>query len=138
MKTEQILSKKGSKNICPMAVFIKERQILLGLRHYLEKSIWTYPGGRCEEEETIEQTLRREVLEEIGVNNFSIINYLGEVKGISGKDKVPIFICESSETIQNMEPKKFSKWKWFNINDIPKNHGNLEIIRIIIGHLNPK
>ncbi len=65
---KSILEKQGDPAICPAAIIVREGKILLGLRNYSsdkwkEISVWTTPGGRCDEGETIEETLRREVFE---------------------------------------------------------------------------
>src|SRR3989344_2035523 len=126
---DTILSKQGSKLTCPVAIFIKEGKILLGYRHYTAEkwkniSVWTVPGGRCDEGETIEQTLRREVYEETGIKNFDIKNYIGEVPGAKEGDIVPIFIAETNDNPTLMEPEKFSEWAWFKITEIPENFIN--------------
>lgn len=97
LKTQ--LSRIGTKAICPIAVIVRDGKILMGLRHYTPdkwKSIsaWTIPGGRCDEGETIETTLRRETEEEIGVKDLEIIDFIGEVPGAKEGDIVPIFFVK--------------------------------------------
>lgn len=49
------------------------------------KDIWTNLGGKSEEGETSEQTLRREVLEELGCD-VKIVQYIGEFENKAALD----------------------------------------------------
>lgn len=111
------LSQIGNTFICPIAVIFREGKVLKGLRNYTadkwkEISVWTSPGGRCDEGETIEETLRREVKEETGIYDFEIKDFIGEVAGAKEGDIVPIFFCTTEQDAKLMEPEKFSKWRW--------------------------
>lgn len=125
MQNQALLSKLaqfGSTNLCPIAVMIKNGSILRGHRHYTpdkwkEISVWTMPGGRCDKGETLEQTLRREVREEVNITKFQIEAFIGEVAGAKEGDRVPIFFCTTDEDPTLMEPAKFSEWKWVPIAD---------------------
>jgi len=72
----------GDARTCSSAFFVREGMILLGLRHYTPDkwkaiSVWTTPGGRCDEGEVLGQNLIRETNEETGIQNFSVKKYLG-------------------------------------------------------------
>lgn len=126
---KEILQTVGTDNTCPIAVLIKNNKILLGLRHYTPDkwktvSVWTVPGGRCDQGETIEETLRREVAEEIGITDLDINEYLGEYPGSKDGDKVQIFRCSTDQQESNMEPHKFSEWHWFGYEQWPENFIN--------------
>ena len=117
---------------------MRDGKVLLGLRnyeakHFVDGDFWTTPGGRCDEGEEIETTLRREVEEEIGVKNFEIKEKLGVVPGAKEGDRVHVFLCETTEKEKLMEPEKFKEWKWFETNEIPDNFINLDILKIIEG-----
>jgi ADP-ribose pyrophosphatase YjhB (NUDIX family) len=112
------LNKIGNKNICPVAIISKDGLYLVGCRHYSPKNIvWTNVGGRSEIGETIEQTLRREVREEVGIDEFDIVDYIGEVGGAKKGDIVPIFFARTNCDAKLMEPEKFSEWKWISFDD---------------------
>jgi 8-oxo-dGTP diphosphatase len=124
--------------ICTAGIFMRDGKVLLGLRNYKTQQykdgdFWTTPGGRCDEGEDIETTLRREVEEEIGIKNFDIKKELGTVPGAKEGDEVHVFICETDEEAELMEPEKFTEWKWFLPNEIPDNFINKDILDIIKG-----
>jgi ADP-ribose pyrophosphatase YjhB (NUDIX family) len=135
-KMERLLD-IGNKTTCPMAVILKDGHILMGFRHYTPNkwkkiSVWTIPGGRCDEGETIENTLRREVAEEVGIEDLDIMTYIGEVPGTKEGDIVPLFICQTDQEPKLMEPHKFSEWKWVSNDNLPDNFinpGALELIK---------
>lgn len=121
-----------------MALIIKNGEILLGHRHYEDISIWTCPGGRSDDNETIETTLRREVREEIGVSDFLIKEYLGEFVGINIEDKVFSFLCEIHQKEILVEPEKFSEWKWFNKDEVKELAMSKNMKGLIIAILSKK
>jgi ADP-ribose pyrophosphatase YjhB (NUDIX family) len=116
---QEQLQKTGNKALCPIAIIARGGKMLMGYRHYTPNkwkkiSVWTVPGGRCEDGEKIEETLRREVREETGITDLQISEYLGEVPGAKEGDTVPIFACVTKQEPILMEPEKFSEWKWID------------------------
>ncbi len=109
----------GDKQTCPVVAIIQNGLILIGHRHYTPDkwksiSVWTLPGGRCEGDEKLETTLRREVLEETGIDDLTFTHFIGEVPGSKKGDIVYIFVGTSTKEPQLLEPEKFSEWKWEN------------------------
>jgi 8-oxo-dGTP diphosphatase len=134
------LSSIGNRTTCPAIAIIRGNKMLIGLRHYTPEkfkkiSLWTTPGGRCDEGETIGQTLRRETAEETGIINFEITDYLGEVAGAKEGDIVPVFIGRTDDEPRLMEPEKFSEWKWEDLNNIPENFINPAALTLIKEYL---
>ena len=142
MNKKYILQKVGKRTDVPVAFIIREGKMLIGLRHYTPDkwkniSVWTAPAGRCEDGETIEVALRREVYEEVGINDLRLINYLGSVPGVKEGDTLFVFQAATNQEPKLMEPEKFSEWKWCLLSEIPSNFINpksLELINLKYGH----
>jgi len=133
---EQKLNEKGHARLATVAAFVRDGKILVGFRHYTKDkwktiSVWTMPGGRCDESETVEVALRREVEEEVGFKNFEITGFLGEVPGAKEGDTLYVFRCVSHEEPKLMEAEKFSEWKWISIDELPENVINPESFELI-------
>lgn len=146
MKKDELkasLSRLGGELICPAGIFIRDQKVLWGLRHYKadkwkDISVLTCPGGRCDRGETIEQTLRREVAEEIGITDFNMIEHLKDIARAKQGDIVPLFLCNTNQSPKLMEPYKFSEWKWFSLNNLPENFINKEGREIVVNLLTAK
>jgi len=126
----------GDQTICPVIALVRNNQLLIGLRHYTpdkwkEISVWTLPGGRCDKGELLGETLKREVREEIGINDIKISQFLGIVPGAKNGDVVYTFLGETNENPKLIEPEKFSEWKWCDINQIPSNFININSLKLI-------
>ena len=135
-KLNLILQKKGGNKDVPIAFIFKNNKLLIGLRNYTpdkwkDISVWTAPGGRCDIGETLETTLKREVFEEVGINNLKITKYLGNVPGAKTGDIVFVFKAETTQEPKLMESEKFSEWKWCNLSEIPSNFINPETLKLI-------
>jgi len=141
---DDVLNKIGDTKTCTSAIIIKNGKILLGLRNYTKEntnhewktiSVWTTPGGRCDEGEKIKENLLRETEEETGIKNMQIEKFLGNVGGAKEGDEVFAFLCKTDEEAKLMEPEKFSEWRWFSPSDIPPNFINPNIAELIKSNL---
>lgn len=135
-KLEEYLNKVGSNKMCPVVFIFRDNKLLIGLRNYTPDkwkkiSVWTAPGGRCDDGETLEKTVRREAAEEVGITDMKIIDYLGTVPGAKEGDIVFVFKAETNQEPKLMEPEKFSEWKWCAITEIPENFINPASLKLI-------
>ncbi len=113
--------KISAEQLCIFAFIRKGDSILMGLREYTKNNpVWTYPGGRGQPGETLIDTLRRETLEEIGISNITPIRVIGQKAGVKEGDRVYFVECKTSEEPRLMEPDKFKEWKWFPVDQLPK------------------
>lgn len=132
------LARLGDAHTCTCAAIIRDGKILLGLRHYTPKewkttSVWTTPGGRSHEGESLEEGMRRETMEETGITDITIRQFLGTVPAAGSQvDTLWVFLCESDAEAKLMEPDKFSEWKWFPLAEIPENFINPAALKLII------
>jgi len=89
-----------------------------------EPNTWSVPGGHVEYGETLEKTVIRECLEEIGIT-VTIINEIGSINHITDEFHYvsPAFFCliTTNEKPINKEPDKHSEIKWFKFDKLPKN-----------------
>lgn len=121
---QETLQRVGDRLCAAAGVFVRDGQILLGRRHYtakewMDKTVWTIPGGRCEAGETIEQALRRETYEEVGIRDFAIDSFIADAPAAPGSDvqHLYMFRCTTEEDATLMEPEKFSQWRWVPLDE---------------------
>lgn len=100
------------------AIIIKDNKIFVSQRGYGEfKGGWEFPGGKIEENETPEEALKREILEELNVH----INILKYIKTIeydypSFHLSMKCYVCTLLDS--NIELKEHSAAKWLSINNL--------------------
>jgi len=125
------------KNIVATAVFVKNHKVLLEKRRTDEDNyagLWAFPGGHKEKTETIEETLCREMKEELKIK---ILNYrlIGVFEDIDPTSKQlyqhNAFLCtkwigEIKETTEE------AGLKWIEIDKVEKlEHASKTTLNII-------
>jgi len=128
MKTQSLTSSVDEQNIGVGILVLdsSQKKILLGKRkNSFRAGTWGLPGGRVGVTETIENAMKRELLEEVGIKPTKF-EYLGVVreyqKELSGSFIHFIYICTKySGKITNMEQEKCEGWVWHDLIKLPKN-----------------
>jgi 8-oxo-dGTP diphosphatase len=88
-----------------------------------ERGLWEFPGGSVEFGETLTDALKREMLEEYGIQ-IEVGELLDVVDHILIEEKQhwvsPAFICRIKKGIPSiLEPGKCSQIGWFALDEIP-------------------
>lgn len=102
---------------------MRDNKILLGMRigSHGERT-WAWPGGHMEYMESFEETARREVREEAGieVDNVRFLR-LYNLKEYAPKHYVDIGMLAEwkSGAPRVMEPEKCERWEWFAMDNLP-------------------
>lgn len=108
-----------------IVIFNNLNQILFGKRIYNPVG-YQVPGGHIEFLETIEHCVKREALEEAGVEVENIqIKTIGEnIYPEQNFHSITVFaFCSIKQgaTPSNMEPEKCAGWSWYDIDNLPSN-----------------
>lgn len=108
------------------AIIDDNRRILLVLRKKApEAGCWSLPGGKVDYMETIEDTVIREIKEELNIDIvidclLCVTNHIVQAENVHWV--APTFIAHiSSGEVQNLEPHALEKVEWFPIDELPDN-----------------
>ncbi len=114
------------------------------MQEHIKLNLWTIPIGKVDNNDSLHDSLKRELLEETGISLIkfkevdSITNkYVTQHKWIS----VVAHIFEVSKykgIPRNLEPKKHKQQKFVNINDIKKLGTLSDVTKRVIVYLNNK
>ncbi len=100
------------------AIIINNNKILLTQRGYGEyKDKWEFPGGKIEENETKEETIIREIKEELDAS-IKVEKFLTKVEYdyTSFYLKMNVFI--TSLTSSHLLFKEHESYKWINVSEL--------------------
>ena len=111
---------------CGAVILNKNKQVLLMKRGKACKSKigwWSIPGGGVEFFEKIEDAIKREVKEELGVE-IEIIKQLSLTEYLNKEEHQhwvsPQYLCRIIKgVIENREPDKCEEIRWFDIDKLP-------------------
>ncbi|MBR2803362.1 NUDIX domain-containing protein [Candidatus Saccharibacteria bacterium] len=88
------------------------------------KGRWTIPKGHIEPGETAKMTARREIEEETGLRNFSILTWLGKIHFKYRRADKLVLMTTQIYLVQSIDVREMpmgEKWmrgiKWFSFND---------------------
>ena len=88
-----------------------------------EPDSWTFPGGKQEYDETILEGAIREVKEEtnLDIKNLEIFSASDDIEPNKHFITMQIIAHEYSNELKVMEPTKIDDWRWFDLDNLPKN-----------------
>ena len=111
-------------------VIIVDEQQRVMLHHRSDMDLWGLPGGFCELGETIEETAKREVIEEVGLV-CKTLKLLNVFSGESQHFKYPhgdevynvtvTFVCDDFEGTINVNKEEGRDARFFLFEDMPHN-----------------
>lgn len=113
-------------------VLNEKKQILLGLRNEDEKKAdselhgegtWTMPGGKLEYGESFEEAGIRETKEEtdLDVEEIEVFCMNNDLNQHAQFVTVGLIAKKYSGGVKIMEPDEIVDWKWFDLDNLPKN-----------------
>lgn len=102
----------------------EENVLLLLRKNPPEAGCWTIPGGSVEHMEKLEDAIKREVEEEIGVE-IEIESLLTITEPIVSKMKThwvsPVYLARiKAGRPKNSEPEINQELRWFSLNNLPE------------------
>jgi len=109
-----------------LAINEKDEVLLLkrGKNSKNEVGMWSKFGGQVEFGQTVEETLKKEAMEEIGceIEILELINYVNHIIPEEKQHWVSFnFLVKIIGEPKNMEPHKCDEMGWFHIDNLPKN-----------------
>ena len=108
---------------CVLCLIKKDDQILLARNAMFPEGLFSVLAGFIETSETAEQTLKREVEEEVGLK-VKNIKYFGSQSWPFPSQLMIGYECEYASGEINVDGIEIVEAKWFGINNLPKTPPN--------------
>ena len=112
-------------------MILNENKILLGHRAKNKKDTggiyevdcWTLPGGKQEYNETFLDGAKREVKEEtnLDIEDLELFGAADDIQPDRHYITMHVIAKKYNGEPQVMEPTKEDEWKWFDLDNLPKN-----------------
>jgi 8-oxo-dGTP diphosphatase len=101
------------------AILIKDGQILIAKRKKGDRLAekWEFPGGKIETDETPEECLKREMLEEFGIE-VSVGQYFGESIYHYNHGSIKLLAYQTHWERGNIVLKEHDEFKWVKSNQL--------------------
>ncbi len=102
-------------------------EVLMGLRHGSHgEGEWSFPGGKLHNGETLFEAAKRKVKEEcnLRVHDLKIVSLSDEMRYLKTDGKqffvIGLLAMNWEGEVKLVEPEKWIKWKWFQLDDLPE------------------
>ncbi|MDP3787880.1 MAG: NUDIX domain-containing protein [Candidatus Chromulinivorax sp.] len=105
------------------AIIINNNNLLLGKRkNCYGEGMWGLPGGHLEYGETIQECIYRELQEEVGINalDSQLISIVDNIDERGHYLHMTFILKKYTGSIELMEPQYCYEWKFFDLNNLPK------------------
>jgi len=105
------------------AIIIKNHRVLLGKRAMEPmKGYWDVPGGFMDANETPKETLKREMLEELGIKIEigKFVGYFPDVYGKFNESTLNLYYVVTKWSGEIKPDDDVTEAKWFNLNKLPE------------------
>lgn len=121
--------------LSPSVIFsvIKDEHILLARSGRFPKGMYSVLAGFVEPGETLEECIRREVAEEVGIE-VKNIQYFGSQNWPFPHSLMIAFTADYSSGEINIDNDEIVDAAWFTVQDLPKLPGSYSIARELIDH----
>ncbi|POA54807.1 MULTISPECIES: NUDIX hydrolase [unclassified Pseudomonas] len=109
---------------CGAAIVRDGRLLLVKRLRDPEAGHWGLPGGKVDWLEPVEQAMRREILEELGLTlqGVSLLCVVDQIDPQRGEHWVaPVYLASAPAMAPcNLEPHKHSEIAWFELDRLPQ------------------
>ena len=138
-KVQQFIERRTYKLLLPIAqlywfifrpvtsgakcLIIAEGKLLLIQNTYHRYGLWNFPGGRVDRGEKPEETVLREVREEVGIS-LEKVEKIGEwfTRAEYKRDTVHFYLARLDKIPDiKVDPVEISMAEWFQLDSLPKN-----------------
>ncbi|MFD1708658.1 NUDIX domain-containing protein [Siminovitchia sediminis] len=106
--------------VCGVVIDKDGRWLVVKKRYGGAKGNWTLPAGFVEPGETLDEAVKREILEETGVIS-SVVGLLGVRTGVihsSISDNMLIFACEPENTTIFVQERELEEACWMSVDSL--------------------
>ena len=108
---------------CVLAMVIRDDEILLARNNMFPKGLYSVLAGFVEVSESAEETVKREVLEEVSIN-VKNIKYFGSQSWPFPSQLMLAYTCEFDSGEIEVDGQEIVEAKWFDLNNLPNTPPN--------------
>lgn len=91
------------------------------LRHTYGKGRWTFPGGNVGKNESLEDAVRREIKEELGLDiiNLTVIGNIFDTSEYV-EDHIGCFVANATNKNFHIDTNEILEAGWYKLNNLPQ------------------